>query len=71
MAQAGRRWQRTLFPWLKELGFTQTHSDQSVFTLERTMQTPNGPRRERIHVSVYVDDLAMVYREDDEHSCSV
>merc|ERR1712086_532188 len=68
MAQAGRRWQRTLFPWLKEFGFTQTHSDQSVFTLERTMQTPNGPRRERIHVGVYVDDLAMVYREDDEHS---
>ena len=68
MAQAGRRWQRTLFPWLKEFGFTQTHSDQSVFTLERTMQTPTGPRRERIHVGVYVDDLAMVYREDDEHS---
>lgn len=68
MAQAGRRWQRTLFPWLKDFGFAQTHSDQSVFTLERTMQTPNGPRRERIHVGVYVDDLAMVYREDDEHS---
>ena len=32
------------------------------------MQTPTGPRRERVHVGVYVDDLAMVYREDDEHS---
>ena len=68
MAQAGRRWQRTLFPWLKDFGFAQTHSDQSVFTLERTMQTPKGPRRERIHVGVYVDDLAIVSLEQDEHS---
>lgn len=68
MAQAGRRWQRTLFPWLLEFGFVQTHSDQSVFTLERTMQTPDGERRERIHVGVYVDDLAVVYSHDDKHS---
>ena len=68
MAQAGRRWQRTLFPWLKDFGFTQTHSDQSVFTLERTMHTPSGPRHERIHVGVYVDDLATAYLHDDEHS---
>ena len=68
MAQAGRRWQRTLFPWLKDFGFTQTDSDHSVFTLERTMDTPDGPRLERIHVGVYVDDLATVYLHDDEHS---
>ena len=68
MAQAGRRWQRSLFPWLKEFGFTQTHSDHSVFTLERSMSTPKGPRLERIHVGVYVDDLATVYLHDDEHS---
>ena len=68
MAQAGRRWQRTLFPWLASFGFKQTHSDQSVFTLERTMRTPSGDRRERIHVGVYVDDLAIVYLHDDEHS---
>ena len=68
MAQAGRRWQRTLFPWLKEFGFTQTDADQSVFTLEHTMHTPNGPRHERIHVGVYVDDLATVYLHDDDHS---
>ena len=49
-------------------GFVQTHSDQSVFTLERTMQTPDGERRERIHVGVYVDDLAVVYSHDDKHS---
>ena len=46
MAQAGRRWQRTLFPWLKGFGFTQTDSDSSVFTLERTMHTPGGPRHD-------------------------
>ena len=68
MAQAGRRWQRTLFPWLSAFGFKQTHSDQSVFTLERTMRTPDGDRRERIHVGVYVDDLAIVYLHDDKHS---
>ena len=68
MAQAGRRWQRTLFLWLKEFGFTQTFSDHSVFTLERTMSTPKGPRLERIHVGVYVDDLATAYLHDDEHS---
>ena len=68
MAQAGRRWQRTLFPWLLEYGFTQSHSDHSVFTLERSVPTPSGPRTERIHVGVYVDDLAIVYGRDDEHS---
>ena len=68
MAQAGRRWQRTLFPWLKEYGFRQTDSDQSVFTIEGTMHTPNGPRMERLYVGVYVDDLAIVYSHDDEHS---
>ena len=68
MAQAGRRWQRTLFPWLKEYGFTQAHGDQSVFSLRRTMSTPNGPREETLYVGVYVDDLASVYMYDDEHS---
>jgi hypothetical protein len=67
MARAGRRWQRTLFPWLKEYGFRQTDSDQSVFTLER-MHVPHGPRTERLYVGVYVDDLAVVYSRDDEHS---
>ena len=32
------------------------------------MQTPNGPRCERLHVGVYVDDLATVYLHDDEYS---
>ena len=68
MAQAGRRWQRSLFPWLLEYGFVQCHSDKCVFTLTRTMETPNGPRSENIIVGVYVDDLQIAYGHDDEHS---
>eukprot|EP00965_Chrysotila_dentata_P061437 2034934-Pleurochrysis_carterae.AAC.1 len=36
MAQAGRRWQRSLFPWLTSWGFKQSHSDPCVFSCERT-----------------------------------
>ena len=32
------------------------------------METPDGPREESIHFGVYVDDLAIVYKYDDEHS---
>ena len=68
MAQAGRRWQRSLFPWLLEYGFVQCNSDPSVFTLERSMTTPDGPRVERLHLGVYVDDLSVLYATDDDHS---
>ena len=57
MAQAGRRWQRSLFPWLVEFGFTQCYADKCVFTLTRVMDTPDGPREESIIVGVYVDDI--------------
>jgi hypothetical protein len=68
MAQAGRRWQRTIFPWFLEHGFTQTKSDDSVFTLQRTVDTPSGPRHETLVVGVYVDDLFCLYSHADEHS---
>lgn len=68
MAQAGRRWQRSLFPWLAEQGCKQLDSDPSVFTLRRTMDTPSGPRDEIIHLGVYVDDLCVVYEHDDASS---
>ena len=68
MAQAGRRWQRALFPWLKEYGFTQCDADPSVFTLRRTMSTPSGPRDEVVHVGTYVDDLCVCYSHNDSHS---
>ena len=68
MAQAGRRWQRTLFPWLEEFGFKPCEYDSCVFQCRRTMQTPDGPRDEHVVLGCYVDDLATAYRHDDEHS---
>jgi len=68
MTQAGRRWQRSLFPWLTEFGFTQVDGDACVFECAKTMTTPSGPRTERLLLGVYVDDLAVVYDSDDKHS---
>ena len=66
MAQAGRRWQRSLFPWLEnELGFTRLHSDRCVFTKERT--NPDGTV-DRLLVGIYVDDLCTAYTSDAEGS---
>ena len=68
MAQAGRRWQRSLFPWLRDWGFTQLHGDSSVFIHSRTVQTPSGPRKESIILGCYVDDLFVLYSHDDRSS---
>ena len=68
MAQAGRRWQRTLYPWLEEYGFTQLSPDSSVFTLKRTMNAPSGKREETLHLGAYVDDLCVLYEHDDKYS---
>jgi len=68
MAQAGRRWQRSLYPWLKEYGFTQISPDSSVFTLEREMDSPTGKHKETIHLGAYVDDLCVIYGNDDKYS---
>ena len=43
MVQAGRRWQRSIYPWIKSQGFEQTDSDKSVFVRRETVQTPSGP----------------------------
>jgi hypothetical protein len=56
MAQAGRRWQRTIFPYLVKAGFVATESDPCVFTKRETVQTPSGPREETLIISCYVDD---------------
>eukprot|EP00965_Chrysotila_dentata_P040798 1352616-Pleurochrysis_carterae.AAC.1 len=37
MAEADRRWQRSLFPWLISWGFKQSHSDPCVFTCNKTI----------------------------------
>eukprot|EP00965_Chrysotila_dentata_P158439 5233382-Pleurochrysis_carterae.AAC.1 len=44
MSQAGRRWQRSLFPWLLDFGFTQCGSDPCVFTMTKTMIDGNQQR---------------------------
>ena len=68
MAQAGRRWQRSLFPWLIEQGFTAMHADPCVFHKTVTMSTPKGPRTETVYIGCYVDDLSITYKYDDAHS---
>ena len=57
ITQAGRRWQRTLFPWMLEQGFTQCQSDPCVFYKER----PGEKGTEKLIVGVYVDDLWQLY----------
>ena len=68
MAQAGRRWQRSLYPWLAAWGLTPAHADPNVFQCKRTVDTPDGPREERLIIGCYVDDLFTLYSHDDEHS---
>jgi hypothetical protein len=64
MAQAGRRWQRSLFPWLISYGLTQSENDPCVFSKERTL---NG-RTEILLVGCYVDDLFVLTSHDDDSS---
>jgi hypothetical protein len=52
MAQAGRRWQRTIFPYLLRAGFkvapSPTPSDPCVFIRRtETVQTPGAARATR------------------------
>ena len=68
MAQAGRRWQRSLFTWLTSYGFKACSSDSCVFTLRRSVSTPTGPRDDVVIVGCYVDDLFVLHNNDDEHS---
>eukprot|EP00965_Chrysotila_dentata_P082577 2725765-Pleurochrysis_carterae.AAC.1 len=60
MAQAGRRWQRTLFPWLLEFGFTQCKSDPCVFTITKSIDGV----QQRLTLGCYVDDLFTLYTHD-------
>tara|TARA_B110000037_G_scaffold107636_1_gene124787 strand:- start:233 stop:1786 length:1554 start_codon:yes stop_codon:yes gene_type:complete len=68
MVQAGRRWQRTLFPWLKEFGFVQSQHDPCMFQMSRVVGTGAKARTERLLLGVYVDDLAVAYKENGEGS---
>ena len=68
MAQAGRRWQRTIFPWFVSQGFKPSHNDPCLFRKSEIRQTPDGPREELVIIGVYVDDLFVLYSHDDDHS---
>ena len=68
MAQAGRRWQRSLFPWLQSQGLEQLGADSCVFVRRQRRETPAGSRDEYLAIGVYVDDLFIAYSHDDEHS---
>ena len=73
MAQAGRRWQRSLYPWMEAWAndgatFTRLHSDSNVFLCRHQVPTPSGPRDEVLIVGVYVDDCYILYSHDDQHS---
>ena len=70
MAQAGRRWQRTLYPWMREqLGpKSQLFSDSNVFSCVRTNIVNGTPRVERLIVGCYVDDLYILASHQDADS---
>eukprot|EP00965_Chrysotila_dentata_P104930 3465894-Pleurochrysis_carterae.AAC.1 len=62
MAQAGRRWQRTLFPWLLHFGFTQCTSDPCVFVME------GASPGDKLILGCYVDDLFILHRNSGPES---
>ena len=73
MSQAGRRWQRSLFPWIEKwqngtLRVKRSHADGCVFHVIKTVTTPSGDRFEHLIVGVYVDDLLITHSHDDEYS---
>lgn len=68
MAQAGRRWQRSLLAWFASYGFQACSADSWIFTLRRAVDTPSGPRDDIVIIGCYVDDLFVLYDNGDEHS---
>ena len=77
MAQAGRRWQRSLYPWMEAwrsddgdnaASFTRLFSDTNVFFCRHEVDTPTGKRSEFLIVGVYVDDQFVLYSHDDQYS---
>ena len=53
LAQAGRRWQRSIFPWLLDFGFKQSEFDPCVFHVRQHKHAP----KDLILLGCYVDDL--------------
>ena len=67
MAQAGRRWQRTIFPWIVKQGFEQLDADPCVF-IKRRSKSAGDARDETVIIGCYVDDLFVLYSHDDDQS---
>ena len=72
MAQVGRRWQRSLYPWLLGFGLRQSEADPSVFYMRTT---PDAHRHvdasiaaDVLYVGCYVDDLFILYKHDRDGS---
>ena len=69
MAQSGRRWQRSIFPWLEAWGLKQLYSDKCVFRKTSKVTLPDGSsRQEELIIGLYVDDMFIVHSHSDEHS---
>lgn len=73
MAQAGRRWQRTLFPWLLEwkhgdAQLMQATSDPCIFHCHTHTDRAGVRREEWLFVGCYVDDLFVLSSHTDEQS---
>ena len=66
MAQAGRRWQRGLFDWLRREGFRSLDGDDCVY-MKSAVRDDTG-KTERLIIGVYVDDLCVLYDSDDAGS---
>ena len=66
MAQAGRRWQRSLFPFFLEQGFLQFGSDPCLF--RKCIARLHSTIIDTVILGVYVDDLCFVYSHDDVNS---
>eukprot|EP00965_Chrysotila_dentata_P183389 6056120-Pleurochrysis_carterae.AAC.1 len=60
MAQAGRRWQRTLFPWLEAQRFKQSATYTCIFS--------KAHGSDKLVVGCYVDDLFVLYSSDEAGS---
>ena len=76
MAQSGRRWQRSIFPWITGWNadrksaprLRQSVFDKCVFYCHHVVNTPSGPRRELLLIGCYVDDLYILSTHTDEYS---
>lgn len=73
MAQAGCRWQRSLFTWILDWNYgggriTQSESDVCVFHCRHRVDTPAGTRDEVLVIGCYVDDLFILSSHMDEYS---